>query len=222
METQGLQASTGKYVMGYVFWAFKPCIDGFQFCRNVISVDGTHLYTKYKYKLLIAAAMDGNQQDLCWQTGSEYQLRKFNRIMDEIKKQDVKAFAYLDAINKEKGQLLMMVDGDASRSTVASVVTRRQGRHGMKHPMLSKLPTENAHAASGINLASLVLTLKNRKIIGMNPNFQLVHDPTIRTVTRPGRNQTTRIHNEMDWRQTRQGKKPNNNKEILQYKKIVP
>ncbi|KAK4387742.1 hypothetical protein Sango_2380800 [Sesamum angolense] len=34
-------------------------------------------------------------------------------------------------------------------------------------------------------------------------NFQLVHDPTIRTVTRPGRNQTTRIHNEMDWRQTR-------------------
>ncbi|KAL0296740.1 UNVERIFIED_CONTAM: hypothetical protein Sradi_6726100 [Sesamum radiatum] len=61
---KGFQASTGKYVMGYVFWAFKPCIDGFQFCRNVISVDGTHLYTKYKYKLLIAAAMDGNQQVL--------------------------------------------------------------------------------------------------------------------------------------------------------------
>ncbi|KAL0381443.1 UNVERIFIED_CONTAM: hypothetical protein Sangu_0208600 [Sesamum angustifolium] len=41
-------------------------------------------------------------KDLCWQADSEYQLRKFNRIMDEIKKQDVKAFAYLDAINKEK------------------------------------------------------------------------------------------------------------------------
>ncbi|KAL0305860.1 UNVERIFIED_CONTAM: hypothetical protein Sradi_6003300 [Sesamum radiatum] len=25
---KGFQASTGKYVMGYVFWAFKPCIDG--------------------------------------------------------------------------------------------------------------------------------------------------------------------------------------------------
>ncbi|KAL0362509.1 UNVERIFIED_CONTAM: hypothetical protein Scaly_1206100 [Sesamum calycinum] len=36
-----------------------------------------------------------------------------------------------------------------------------------------------------------------------DPNFQLVHDPTIRTVTRHDRNQTTRIHNEMDWRQTR-------------------
>ncbi|KAL0333951.1 UNVERIFIED_CONTAM: hypothetical protein Sangu_1551300 [Sesamum angustifolium] len=99
---KGFQQSTGKYVMGYVFWAFKPCIDGFQFCRKIISVDGTHLYTKYKYKLLIAAAMDGNQQDLCWQAGSEYQLRKFNRIMEEIKKQSVKAFAYLDQINKEK------------------------------------------------------------------------------------------------------------------------
>ncbi|KAK4409417.1 hypothetical protein Sango_0014700 [Sesamum angolense] len=36
-----------------------------------------------------------------------------------------------------------------------------------------------------------------------DPNFQLVHDPTIRISTRPGRNQTTCIHNEMDWRQTR-------------------
>ncbi|KAK4404197.1 hypothetical protein Sango_0788300 [Sesamum angolense] len=162
---KGFQASTGKYVMGYVFWAFKPCIDGFQFCRNIISVDVTHLYTKYKYKLLIAAAMDGNQQVLLlafavvdeetypswkWflQQLSRYvirgrrgmclisdrhgglikavregpdfvsphgvhrifvgklaqniSLRKFNRIMKEIKKQDVKAFAYLDQINKEK------------------------------------------------------------------------------------------------------------------------
>ncbi|KAK4408145.1 hypothetical protein Sango_0395500 [Sesamum angolense] len=41
-------------------------------------------------------------KDLCWQAGSEYQLRKFNRIMEEIKKQSVKAFAYLDQINKEK------------------------------------------------------------------------------------------------------------------------
>ncbi|KAL0390538.1 UNVERIFIED_CONTAM: hypothetical protein Scaly_0410900 [Sesamum calycinum] len=135
-----------KYNPGTIVeWKHK----GFQ-----ASTDGTHLYTKYKYKLLIAAAMDGNQQgdegcalfltvmadslkqfvkvrtlchhmectgiayamcvpilstiknvvlkDLCWQAGSEYQSRKFNRIMDEIKKQDVKAFAYLDAINKEK------------------------------------------------------------------------------------------------------------------------
>ncbi|KAL0444217.1 UNVERIFIED_CONTAM: hypothetical protein Slati_2144400 [Sesamum latifolium] len=56
--------STGAYVMGYVFWAFKPCIEGFQFCHKIISVDGTHLYTKYKHNMLIAATMDENQQVL--------------------------------------------------------------------------------------------------------------------------------------------------------------
>ncbi|KAK4403024.1 hypothetical protein Sango_1043100 [Sesamum angolense] len=328
---KGLQASTGKYVMGYVFWAFKPCIDGFQFCRNVISVDGTHLYTKYKYKLLIAAAMDGNQQVLplafavvdeetypSWKWFLQQLSRHVIRgrrgmclISDRhaglikavregpdfvsphgvhrstalwtIKKQDVKAFAYLDAINKEKwtashdggwrcgilttnmsecingvlkgarrlpvsalveitlertvhyfhvramkGQKMLQNNQlwtdfackmfiswqqKAVEHTVtkyshaqqsASVVTRRQGRHGM-NTHVSKLSTENAHAASGINLASLVLTPKKyaSEDYWDDPNFQLVHDPTIRTVTRPGRNQTTRIHNEMDWRQTR-------------------
>ncbi|KAL0429219.1 UNVERIFIED_CONTAM: hypothetical protein Sradi_0547900 [Sesamum radiatum] len=176
---------TGAYVIGYVFWAFKPCIEGFKFCRNIISVDGTHLYTRYKHKMLIAATMDGNQQvlplafaivddesyaswkwflqqlsrhvirgrrgvclisdrhagiikavnessefvppngvhryclrhvcsnfnshhknivlkDLCWRAGSEYQIRKFNRIMEEIKGQKLEAFTFLDRINKEK------------------------------------------------------------------------------------------------------------------------
>ncbi|KAL0288618.1 UNVERIFIED_CONTAM: hypothetical protein Sangu_2649300 [Sesamum angustifolium] len=395
---KGFQASTGNYVMGYVFWAFKPCIDGFQFCRNVISVDGTHLYTKYKYKLLIAAAMDGNQQvlplafavvdketypswkwfhqqlsrhvirgqrgmclisdrhgglikavregpnfvsphgvhryclrhvcsnfnstiknvvlkDLCWQAGSEYQLRKFNRIMDEIKKQDVKAFAYLDAINKEKwttshdggwrcgilttnmsecingvlkgarrlpvsalveitlertvhyfhvrvmkGQKMLQNNQlwtdfackmfiswqqKAVEHTVtkyshaqqsASVVTRRQGRHGMNTHVVKianrecscgkwnqfGIPCSHAQKVCGaynISVASMVKDYYD--VMAYNntyskhfepvqsedywddPNFQLVHDPTIRTVTRPARNQTTRIHNEMDWRQTR-------------------
>ncbi|KAL0345911.1 UNVERIFIED_CONTAM: hypothetical protein Sradi_4422400 [Sesamum radiatum] len=55
---------TGAYVLGYVFWAFKLCIEGFKFCRKIISVDGTHLYTKYKHKMLIAATMDGNKQVL--------------------------------------------------------------------------------------------------------------------------------------------------------------
>ena len=27
----------------YVFWSFGPCIDGFKYCKPVISIDGTHL-----------------------------------------------------------------------------------------------------------------------------------------------------------------------------------
>ncbi|KAG9450576.1 hypothetical protein H6P81_010541 [Aristolochia fimbriata] len=40
------------------FWAFGPAIHGFQFCRPFISVDGTHLYGKYKGCLLIATSFD--------------------------------------------------------------------------------------------------------------------------------------------------------------------
>ncbi|KAG9450309.1 hypothetical protein H6P81_010274 [Aristolochia fimbriata] len=40
------------------FWAFGPAIHGFQFCRPFISVNGTHLYRKYKGCLLIATLFD--------------------------------------------------------------------------------------------------------------------------------------------------------------------
>ncbi|XP_073271468.1 uncharacterized protein [Primulina huaijiensis] len=50
--------------LNYVFWAFKPCVDGFRHCRKIISVDGTHLYTKYKHKMLIGVTLDANNQVL--------------------------------------------------------------------------------------------------------------------------------------------------------------
>ncbi|KAL0340389.1 UNVERIFIED_CONTAM: hypothetical protein Sradi_4555700 [Sesamum radiatum] len=103
--------------------------------------------------------------------------RKFNRIMDEIKKQDVKAFQYLDQINKEKWT--------ASHDS------------GWRCGILT---TNMSECINGVLKEARRLPSED---YWDDPNFQLVHDPTIRTVTRPGRNQTTRIHNEMDWRQTR-------------------
>ncbi|KAH0657861.1 hypothetical protein KY289_026609 [Solanum tuberosum] len=49
-----------KDVFNYVFWTFKPCIDGFVFCCPIISIDGTHVYGNYDIKLLIAITTDGN------------------------------------------------------------------------------------------------------------------------------------------------------------------
>ncbi|KAL0332951.1 UNVERIFIED_CONTAM: hypothetical protein Scaly_2196600 [Sesamum calycinum] len=54
----------GVQMLHYVFWAFRLCIKEFRCCRNVISVDGTHLYTKYKHKLLVVVTLDANQQVL--------------------------------------------------------------------------------------------------------------------------------------------------------------
>ncbi|XP_070056098.1 uncharacterized protein [Nicotiana tomentosiformis] len=59
-----LERSPGKseYIFNYVFWAFKPAIDGFLHCRPVISIDGTHVYRKYDIKLLIVVAVDASGQ----------------------------------------------------------------------------------------------------------------------------------------------------------------
>ena len=43
-----------------MFIAYKPCIDGFKYCKPVLYVDGTFLYGKYKSVLLTAEAVDGN------------------------------------------------------------------------------------------------------------------------------------------------------------------
>ncbi|KAL0383848.1 UNVERIFIED_CONTAM: hypothetical protein Sradi_2779100 [Sesamum radiatum] len=43
---------------------YKNETQGFRYCRNVISVDGTHLYTRYKHKLLVAVTLDANNQVL--------------------------------------------------------------------------------------------------------------------------------------------------------------
>ena len=45
-----------------MFWSFKPSIAGFEHCRPVLSIDGTHLYEKYKGTLLIVMECDGNNQ----------------------------------------------------------------------------------------------------------------------------------------------------------------
>ncbi|XP_050254176.1 uncharacterized protein LOC126700180 [Quercus robur] len=54
----------GTALLRYVYWAFTPCIAAFQYCRPVISIDGTHLYGKYKGVLMIAMATDANQKVL--------------------------------------------------------------------------------------------------------------------------------------------------------------
>ena len=50
----------GKTIFGRVFWAFGPAIEGFKYCRPLIQIDGTHLYGKYKGKLLTALSIDSN------------------------------------------------------------------------------------------------------------------------------------------------------------------
>lgn len=56
----GPSAHTSQFLR--VFWSFGPSIEGFPSCRPVISIDGTHLYGKYRGTMLVAVGVDANDQ----------------------------------------------------------------------------------------------------------------------------------------------------------------
>jgi len=45
-----------------LFWAFRPCILGFKFCKPIVQIDATWLYGKYKGTLLLTVVQDGNNK----------------------------------------------------------------------------------------------------------------------------------------------------------------
>ncbi|CAK8578221.1 unnamed protein product [Lathyrus sativus] len=59
ISSDGSQIS-GKRTFLRLFWAFRPCINGFAYCKLIVQVDGTWLYGKYRGTLLTAVAQDGN------------------------------------------------------------------------------------------------------------------------------------------------------------------
>jgi len=44
----------------HVFWAFGLLIEGFSYCRSLLSIDDTHLYETYIVCLLIAIGVDAD------------------------------------------------------------------------------------------------------------------------------------------------------------------
>ncbi|KAF1879569.1 hypothetical protein Lal_00033226 [Lupinus albus] len=54
--------NSSSLILDRVFWAFKPCIEGFGFCKPILQVDGTFLTEKYTGTLLIASSQDGNRR----------------------------------------------------------------------------------------------------------------------------------------------------------------
>ena len=51
-------ANFDVWILNYIFQAFKPSIQDFKHCRPIISIDGTHLYEKFKDKMLITIEID--------------------------------------------------------------------------------------------------------------------------------------------------------------------
>ncbi|KAF1894825.1 hypothetical protein Lal_00028269 [Lupinus albus] len=60
--TSSRHEDSSSLILDKVFWAFKPCIEGFGFCKLILQVDGTFLTGKYTGTLLIASSQDGNRR----------------------------------------------------------------------------------------------------------------------------------------------------------------
>ncbi|XP_058750748.1 uncharacterized protein LOC131623742 [Vicia villosa] len=65
LETLPAQSPDGTSLQGNVifhrlFWAFRPCVQGFSYCKPIPQIDGTWLYGKYKGTMLMVVAQDGN------------------------------------------------------------------------------------------------------------------------------------------------------------------
>jgi len=49
------------YILECVFWSFKPWIEGFNYCKPIMQVEGTFLTRKYHDTLLTGIGQDGNR-----------------------------------------------------------------------------------------------------------------------------------------------------------------
>ncbi|XP_057763569.1 uncharacterized protein LOC130984368 [Arachis stenosperma] len=47
-----------------IFWTFSPCIEAFRHCKPLVSINGIHLYGKYRGTLLLVITHDGNSNIL--------------------------------------------------------------------------------------------------------------------------------------------------------------
>ncbi|RVW53212.1 Serine/threonine-protein phosphatase 7 long form-like [Vitis vinifera] len=104
-----------------VFWAFHPSIEGFKHCRPVLTIDGTHLYGKYKG----TKSSNSKEGSLCyldrhpsimvvfadvylgWSEPNAYHriCRKIQHAYGDIGRIDQNALSWLEGIHFEKWAL---------------------------------------------------------------------------------------------------------------------
>ncbi|XP_047173528.1 uncharacterized protein LOC124841321 [Vigna umbellata] len=62
--TDGQEIRQNQQYFKRLFWTFKPCVDGFPYCKPLVQVDGTFLYGRYRGTLLVVVAQDGRNNIL--------------------------------------------------------------------------------------------------------------------------------------------------------------
>ncbi|XP_070035606.1 uncharacterized protein [Nicotiana tomentosiformis] len=108
-----LERSLGiqKFIFRYVFWAFKSAIDGFVYCRPVISIYDTHVYGKYDIKLLIDIVVDANRSifSLAFAICTNESQETWILFLNHLKVHAVKQHSCICLISNQHGDTLSSV-----------------------------------------------------------------------------------------------------------------
>ncbi|KAI5664466.1 hypothetical protein M9H77_23789 [Catharanthus roseus] len=112
-------SSPPNFVFKFVFWCFSSCIDGFPYCRPVISVDGTNLRGPYKGVLLIAIGIGSLKT--CKNTLLKIATYASFLIATKIQERNVDAYIYLMKLDPKK--LTLLHDGGHRHSIMTTNIS---------------------------------------------------------------------------------------------------
>nr|KAJ0206620.1 hypothetical protein LSAT_V11C500279080 [Lactuca sativa] len=110
------ESSVDQVEFRRVFWVFAPSINGFAHCRPVVSIDATHLYGKYKGKMMIAMGVDGNNQifPLAFAIVENESYNSWYWFLNHVKKHVVKERGGICLISDRHSGILKVVNEQGS------------------------------------------------------------------------------------------------------------
>ncbi|KAL4378644.1 hypothetical protein GQ457_02G032790 [Hibiscus cannabinus] len=112
------QILQGKKIFHQLFWAFKPCIEGFPFCKRMVQVDGTWLYERYKHVLLVAVTQDGDRNifSIAFAIVESESANSWKFFLRNLREHFIREDEVCLISNRAKG-ILATIDRDDSRWT---------------------------------------------------------------------------------------------------------
>ncbi|KAF1894892.1 hypothetical protein Lal_00022386 [Lupinus albus] len=105
-----------SFILDRVLWAFKPCIEGFAYCKPIIQVDGVHGYwlhfvlnckndlmlNQFIVFVILREFRDPDLKDKVIQMSYELMRPCFERMLSALHEKNPRARAWLDHIPKAK------------------------------------------------------------------------------------------------------------------------
>ncbi|KAF7812906.1 Auxin response factor 4 [Senna tora] len=187
-----------------VFWAFKPCIDALPYLKPIVQIDGTFLYGKYRGTLLIATSQDSDTHvvPFAFAIVEGENKEAWSWFLSNIRQHVVKERQNLCLISYRHGGILSVVADERIQwhppyahhvFCIRHLASNLNSEH--KDPWLKK---------TLINMGYELMSNRVEEMLA-EEYWPSAPGPTLEAdvgmLRKKGRPRSTRIGNEMDWRE---------------------